>query len=77
MAEQWYRSIPPITRAYATACVVTTLAAHLDVIGPLALYLNVYSIYYQWEVGGSASHAYAAASFGCVAAADAARHGDL
>lgn len=50
MAEQWYRSIPPITRAYATACVVTTLAAHLDVIGPLTLYLNVYSIYYQWEV---------------------------
>eukprot|EP00011_Vannellida_sp_DIVA3-517-6-12_P008099 CAMPEP_0114632428 /NCGR_PEP_ID=MMETSP0168-20121206/14930_1 /TAXON_ID=95228 ORGANISM="Vannella sp., Strain DIVA3 517/6/12" /NCGR_SAMPLE_ID=MMETSP0168 /ASSEMBLY_ACC=CAM_ASM_000044 /LENGTH=217 /DNA_ID=CAMNT_0001844039 /DNA_START=28 /DNA_END=681 /DNA_ORIENTATION=+ len=50
MAEQWYRSIPPITRAYATACVVTTLAAHLDIIGPLALYLNVYSVYYQWEL---------------------------
>lgn len=48
--EDWFRSIPPITKVYASACFMTTLAVHLEVINPLSLYLNYNSVFYQYEV---------------------------
>lgn len=48
--EDWFRSIPPITKVYASACFVTTLAVHLDLVKPLSLYLNFNNIFYQYEV---------------------------
>lgn len=37
---QEYMLIPPVTRAYTTACVVTTLAVQLDLVSPFQLYFN-------------------------------------
>ncbi|XP_067929254.1 derlin-2-like [Watersipora subatra] len=38
--HQEYLQIPPITRAYATSCVLTTLAVQVDIVSPLQLYFN-------------------------------------
>ncbi|KAI8128223.1 hypothetical protein FF38_02796 [Lucilia cuprina] len=38
--RQFYLEIPPVTRCYTTACVITTLAVHLDLVSPLQLYFN-------------------------------------
>ncbi|VDK47646.1 unnamed protein product [Cylicostephanus goldi] len=35
-----YTEMPPVTRAYTTACVLTTLAVQLDFITPFHLYFN-------------------------------------
>lgn len=35
-----YMNTPPITRAYTTACVITTLAVHLELASPFQLYFN-------------------------------------
>ncbi|XP_071849342.1 derlin-2-like [Apostichopus japonicus] len=38
--QEEYMQTPPITRAYTTTCVLTTLAVQLDVITPFQLYFN-------------------------------------
>ncbi len=38
--EEWWESIPPITRTYVSLAVVTTAAVALDVVTPYKLYLN-------------------------------------
>ncbi|KAK2171143.1 hypothetical protein NP493_1099g00017 [Ridgeia piscesae] len=38
--QQEYMQMPPVTRAYTTACVLTTLAVQLDLITPFQLYFN-------------------------------------
>uniref|UniRef100_A0A1A9ZHZ1 Derlin n=1 Tax=Glossina pallidipes TaxID=7398 RepID=A0A1A9ZHZ1_GLOPL len=38
--RQFYVEIPPVTRFYTTACVLTTLVVHLDIVSPLQLYFN-------------------------------------
>ena len=38
--EEWWMSIPPITRTYVSLAVVTTAAVALDVVTPYKLYLN-------------------------------------
>jgi len=38
--EEWYKSMPIITKSYMTACVITSLAVQLDVLHPLDLYLS-------------------------------------
>ena len=48
--EEWYRSIPVVTRVYATACVLTTLAVHVDLVVPFDLYLNFSLVLSQFEV---------------------------
>ena len=35
-----YLEMPPVTRAYTTACVITTLAVQLEVVSPFQLYYN-------------------------------------
>ncbi|XP_068633068.1 derlin-2 [Battus philenor] len=37
---QEYMLVPPVTRAYTTACVITTLAVQLDLVSPFRLYFN-------------------------------------
>ena len=35
-----YLEMPPVTRAYTTACVLTTLAVQMDIVSPFQLYYN-------------------------------------
>ncbi len=47
--RQAYLEMPPVTRAYTTACVMTTLAVQLDVVSPFQLYYNPMLIWKQWQ----------------------------
>lgn len=38
--ERWYTTIPPVTRTFLTAAVVTSLAVTYEFVNPLDLYLN-------------------------------------
>ena len=44
----WYWDMPPVTRAYFTACSIATIACALDIITPFHLYYNHHAIW----VGG-------------------------
>ncbi|EGG21307.1 derlin-2 [Cavenderia fasciculata] len=48
--EQWYRSVPIVTRVYMTGCVVTTALVSFDLITPFDLYLNFPLIMNKYEV---------------------------
>ena len=51
--QQEFMSIPPVTRAYTTACVLTTLAVQLDLVTPFQLYFNpdlVFRKYQFWRL---------------------------
>uniref|UniRef100_A0A914V7G3 Derlin n=1 Tax=Plectus sambesii TaxID=2011161 RepID=A0A914V7G3_9BILA len=47
---QAYQDMPPVTRAYTTICVLTTLAVQLDIVTPFHLYFNWNLILYHFEV---------------------------
>ncbi|XP_032899304.1 derlin-3 isoform X3 [Amblyraja radiata] len=47
---QEYRHIPVVTRAYTTACVLTTAAVQLEVITPFQLYFNPDLIVKKYQV---------------------------
>ncbi|XP_050680829.1 derlin-2 [Leptidea sinapis] len=47
---QEYMLIPPVTRAYTTACVVTTLAVQLDLVSPFQLYFNPTLILTRYQI---------------------------
>lgn len=49
MIDEWYSNLPIITKSYITACVVTTLAYHLDIVNLLMLYLNFRLVYERFE----------------------------
>lgn len=40
LVEEWWKSVPPVTRSYIFLSVLTTGAVALEVITPLKLYLN-------------------------------------
>ncbi|RUS82281.1 hypothetical protein EGW08_009959 [Elysia chlorotica] len=48
--QQEYMQMPPITRAYTTACVLTTLAVQLDIISPFQIYFNPDLIFRQFQI---------------------------
>ncbi|KCV67922.1 hypothetical protein H696_05649 [Fonticula alba] len=51
--DQWYRSMPLVTRTYATLAVGTTLACHIGLLRPLQLYLNlglVFKAHEYWRL---------------------------
>jgi len=48
--EQWYSNMPIITKSYMSACLVTTLAVHLDLVNVLMLYLNFGLVYNNFEL---------------------------
>ncbi|KAK9721417.1 Der1-like family [Popillia japonica] len=45
-----YMQIPPVTRVYTTACVLTTLAVQLDLATPFQLYFNPILILKQGQI---------------------------
>lgn len=45
-----YMQMPTVTRAYTTACVLTTLAVQLDIITPFQLYFNPDLIFRQYQL---------------------------
>mmetsp|Transcript_16597 Transcript_16597/g.18461 ORF Transcript_16597/g.18461 Transcript_16597/m.18461 type:complete len:240 (-) Transcript_16597:43-762(-) len=51
--EDWYRNLPIITKAYMTACLLTTLAVYLDLIQWIDIYLNFRLIWegQVWRLG--------------------------
>ncbi|CAB3375834.1 Hypothetical predicted protein [Cloeon dipterum] len=48
--RQEYLQMPPVTRAYTTACVVTTIAVQLDLVSPFQLYFNPILIVKQYQL---------------------------
>jgi len=47
--EDWYKSMPIVTKTYMTASVLTTLAVYLDVVSALDLYLNFPLIIHKYQ----------------------------
>ncbi|XP_045475973.1 derlin-2-like [Harmonia axyridis] len=45
-----YMNMPPVTRAYTTACVITTLAVQLEIASPFQLYFNPILIVKQGQI---------------------------
>ncbi|CAH1179980.1 unnamed protein product [Phaedon cochleariae] len=45
-----YMNMPPVTRAYTTACVITTLAVQLELASPFQLYFNPILILKQGQL---------------------------
>ena len=50
--DTWYLSMPPITRAFMTACVATSVFEFLGVVGIMDLYLNFTLVTERYEVRG-------------------------
>lgn len=48
--EEWYRSLPLITRGYLTACVVSTILVQMDMVSPYLLLLDFGSVLGKFEV---------------------------
>ena len=48
--DVWYLSMPPITRAFMTACVATTVLEYLGIVSIMDLYLNFSLITERSEV---------------------------
>lgn len=48
--DTWYLSMPPITRAFMTACVATSVFEFLGVVGIMDLYLNFTLVTERYEV---------------------------
>ncbi|XP_067681698.1 derlin-2-like [Haliotis asinina] len=51
--QQEYMQMPPITRAYTTACVLTTIAVQLDIVTPFQIYFNpdlIFRSYQLWRL---------------------------
>ena len=38
--EEWYRSLPPVTRAYMTVSIGATIVTQMELISPMLLYLD-------------------------------------
>nr|CAD7577971.1 unnamed protein product [Timema californicum] len=47
--RQEYMQMPVVTRAYTTACVITTLAVQLELVSPFQLYFNPILIIKQYQ----------------------------
>ncbi|XP_034832464.1 LOW QUALITY PROTEIN: derlin-2 [Maniola hyperantus] len=47
---QEYMLVPPVTRVYTTACVITTLAVQLDLVSPFQLYFNPILILRKYQL---------------------------
>ncbi|GLG93263.1 Derlin [Gryllus bimaculatus] len=48
--RQEYLQMPVVTRAYTTACCITTLAVQLDLVSPFQLYFNPILIVKQYQM---------------------------
>jgi len=53
LIRQAFFEMPPVTRAYTTACVLTTMCVQLDLLSPFQLYFNpilVWKSYQLWRL---------------------------
>ncbi|TRY78640.1 hypothetical protein TCAL_11600 [Tigriopus californicus] len=50
LMRQGYLQIPPVTRVYLTACVMTTLAVHFEMVSPFQLYFNPPLVYRSGQI---------------------------
>ena len=50
MIRQAYMEMPPVTRAYTTACVLTTMSVQLELLSPFQLYFNPILIWRNLQV---------------------------
>lgn len=51
--RQEFLQIPIVTRVYSTACIITTLSVHLDIVNPFQLYFNpklIFEHYQLWRI---------------------------
>ncbi|XP_045600194.2 derlin-2 [Procambarus clarkii] len=48
--RQEYLQMPPVTRAYTTACVITTILVQLDIVSPFQLYFNPILIFRHYQL---------------------------
>uniref|UniRef100_A0A2M4AAI0 Derlin n=1 Tax=Anopheles triannulatus TaxID=58253 RepID=A0A2M4AAI0_9DIPT len=48
--RQEYLEIPIVTRVYSTACLITTLSVHLDIVTPYQLYFNPKLIFRHFQL---------------------------
>lgn len=48
--EDWYKQLPPVTRAYITLSFLTTAGCALEVISPFNIYFNARLIFQKGEV---------------------------
>ncbi|XP_052797929.1 derlin-2-like [Mya arenaria] len=48
--QQEYMQMPPMTRTYTTACVLTTLAVQLDFVTPFQIYFNQELIFKRFQL---------------------------
>ena len=46
----WYKSLPPVCRAWGTACVLTTVGVQLGVLDLRALYLDFPSVFKRFQI---------------------------
>jgi len=50
LIRQAYFEMPPVTRAYTTACVLTTMSVQLDLLSPFQLYFNPILIWKNYQL---------------------------
>lgn len=50
LIRQAYLEMPPVTRVYTTACVITTISVQLDILSPFQLYFNPILIIKQYQL---------------------------
>ncbi|KAK3856693.1 hypothetical protein Pcinc_019312 [Petrolisthes cinctipes] len=48
--RQEYMQLPLVTRAYTTACVITTILVQLDIVSPFQLYFNPILIFRHYQL---------------------------
>lgn len=49
--QNWYQSLPPITRTLASLCFITSLGCYVGLLKPFQLALLRDYIFQQYEVG--------------------------
>uniref|UniRef100_A0A7S1ESP2 Derlin n=1 Tax=Timspurckia oligopyrenoides TaxID=708627 RepID=A0A7S1ESP2_9RHOD len=64
MVQEWYRSMPPVTRSYVSFSVLTTAACALDLVSPLKLYLNWNAVLQRFQIWRIATNFFFFGSFG-------------
>lgn len=55
--QNWYQSLPPITRTLATACFLSSLGCYVGLLKPFQLALLRDYVFKQYEVRGPVSAA--------------------
>lgn len=55
--EEWYKTLPPLTKIYWSAAVLTTILTSIGVINPMQLYLDMDMVFGKFNVCGEHTQA--------------------